>query len=150
MPLVHGHVRALRARHGELPLSRLTQEIVRRLITGMVEDVLAVALARLDEIQPVDADGFRHAGRPILAFSDEMNEQVQAMRGFLFARMYRHARVMSVMRLAEDLVERLFLRLVTAGGARLRRTVCDYIAGMTDRYAIAEYERLFDVATDLR
>ncbi|ESR23537.1 deoxyguanosinetriphosphate triphosphohydrolase [Lutibaculum baratangense] len=164
VPLVRSHVEAIRQRYPDLSLNRLTHEIVRRLITGMVEDALSVAMSRIDAWAPATPDDLRNAGAPVLAFSPAMMEEVDAMRRFLFRRMYRHQRVMAVMDAAERLVEQLYGRLVedprelpgewpsggTLSGEKLRRTVCDYIAGMTDRYAVAEYERLFDAVSELR
>lgn len=164
VPMVARHVGEIRGRYPDLSANRLTHEIVRRLITAMVEDVLQVAIKRIEEFAPATPDDFRAAPEQILVFSGEMMAEVAAMRAFLFTRMYRHERVMAVMREAEQLVERLFEGLLAEPGKlpeewrpeggetpeRLRRIVCDYIAGMTDRYAIAEYQRLFDERPELR
>jgi dGTPase len=100
-----------------------------------------------------------------VAFSEQRRAELAGLRAFLFKSVYRHERVMRVMRSAEAIVEDLFARymrdegaLPAAWGASLKglpeaqraRTIGDYIAGMTDRYALAEHRRLFDATPDLR
>jgi dGTPase len=107
----------------------------------------------------------RHGGRPIAAFSDPMQSELQALRAFLSARVYKHPRIMRIMTDAERVVADLFgvYRRSPealppewrAYAAALRpeayaRHVSDFIAGMTDRYALAEHRRLFDQTPELR
>ena len=97
---------------------------------------------------------------PISAFSESLLPDLLELKDFLFRRMYRHAKVTEVMASAQNLLSRLFAayldeprRLPENWGAsladrdesKLPRAVCDYIAGMTDAYALAEYKRIFDV-----
>ena len=106
----------------------------------------------------------------MVTFSPAMSAADAAIKGFLYPRMYRHERVMRVRREASAVVARLFDRFVSrpadmpgewragaedilatpGGDARFHRLVCDYIAGMTDRYALAEHRRLFGEAPELR
>lgn len=147
----------------------LVHEIIREMIGTMVRDVIEETRRRLDKVDPQSVDDVRHAGMQIVAFSPEMEERVNALRTFLFARMYHHFTVkrvrLKVDRIVKDLFD-AFLdgvdllpdnwqdRVKSAGGEAdktLRaRVVADYIAGMTDRYAIREHERLFDLYWDLR
>jgi dGTPase len=154
--------------HDEAPAldaSRLAHELVRRLITRMIEDVIAETGERLRILAPHSADDVRHAQAAVVAFSPAMAEADRAIKGFLYPRMYRHARVMRIMADAEAVVCALFARyaerahdipaewaqIVDAGddAARLRR-IADFIAGMTDRYALGEHARLFDSTPELR
>jgi dGTPase len=138
---------------------------VRRLITQMIEDVIAETGARLRALAPRAADDVRHAAHPVGAFSPAMAEADRAIKGFLYPRMYRHDRIMRIMGDAERLVGALFARyldrpddmpaewvqIVDSGDAAARsRHIADFIAGMTDRYALMEHARLFDSTPELR
>jgi len=139
-------------------------EAVSGLIGRMVADVLAETGRRLEELKPQSADDIRNAGRATASFSDEMTEQLTVLRKFLFSHMYRHHKVNAVRSQAKRIVRDLFLLykeepevLPPAWFARQEgesmekrmRVICDYIAGMTDRYAIHEHKRLFDLARDM-
>ncbi len=157
------------ARYGALEPARLVNELVRRVITRFVEDAIAESARRLAQAAPARAADVRAQSRPLVDFSPAMADSDRAIKGFLYPRMYRHPRVMKVRREAFGVVARLFdhlaraprdmsgewaatgARMEAAGdAARLKRLVCDYIAGMTDRYALAEHRRLFGSAPDLR
>jgi dGTPase len=105
------------------------------------------------------------ASAPVIAFSPAMQAGIDAMRAFLFERVYRHERVMRVMRQAEGIVTDLFARYMAHGDdmpeawaagtrdlrpAERARIVADFVAGMTDRFAIGEHRRLFDATPELR
>jgi len=143
---------------------RAFYEINRRMITAMIEDVLAASRARIARYEPASPDDVRRAGEPIVAFSPAMLSELQELRKFLFEHVYRHERVMRVMRGAESIVADLFARymadpaamsgdrgarLAQAGDVERTRAIGDFIAGMTDRFAIAEHRRLFDLTPDL-
>lgn len=144
-------------------------EMIREMIGMMVQDVLEESRRRLSELSPQSPDDVRMADKAMVAFSDEMKSKVDELRTFLFARMYRHYTIERIWLKVERIVTDLFTafhknpmllpdnwqrRMKEGGGLedeRLRaRIVCDYIAGMTDRYAIREHERLFDLYWDLR
>jgi len=144
---------------------RRLYEVNRRLVTAMIDDAVAQSRARLEALQPKSPDDVRHAGRPVVAFSESMQAELAALRGFLFARVYRHERVMRIMGAAEAVVADLFRRYAAdvnalpaewrdqapAPGTReYARHIADFIAGQTDRYALAEHRRLFDATPDLR
>jgi dGTPase len=165
VPLIRDILERTHAEHPDLDAGRLVHELVRRLITQMIEDVIAETSQRLRQLAPRSADEVRHAQAPVGGFSPRMAEADRAIKGFLYPRMYRHPRIMSIMRDAEAVVCALFARYAekphdlpaewahTAetedDGARLRR-IADFIAGMTDRYALGEHARLFDSTPELR
>jgi len=145
--------------------ARRLYEVNRRLITLLVNDCIAETRGRLAALGPSSADAVRRAGRAMVAFSDGMKAELDDLRGFLFARVYRHPRVMRIMGDAEDAVVELFRRYVSDKDAlppewsdqapahdaqAYARHVADFIAGQTDRYALAEHRRLFDATPDLR
>ena len=157
-PLAGGPVEAIRKRRGELELSRFIGELVRTLIGAMADDLMAETGRKLSQTQPGSAAAVRAARGPTAGFSPEMAGEVAALRQFLFVRMYRHLRVMSSMDKAKMVVEELFRALSCdpsllpadwaagcgqAGDAATARIVRDYIAGMTDRFALQEYRRIF-------
>jgi len=165
VPLIRDILRQIRKEHPTLDPSRLVHELVRRLITQMIEDVTAETGARLRALAPRSADDVRHAAHPVGAFSPAMAEADRAIKGFLYPRMYRHDRIMRIMGDAERLVCALFARyldrpddlpaewaqIVDSGDAAGRsRHIADFIAGMTDRYALMEHARLFDSTPELR
>jgi dGTPase len=139
-------------------------ELIRRLIGRMIEDVVAESDRRFAAAAPRSADDVRLAGRPLVGFSDAMQTVDAAIKQFLFARMYRHARVMRIMDAAQGIVRDLFRHFMATPAAmpaewaddlspgdlagRARR-VADFIAGMTDRYALMEHARHFDSTAEL-
>jgi dGTPase len=157
--------REIDQRHPGLEAARATNELVRRVITRMVEDVIAVGRQHLTSglyRSPADA---RQAGRTLIGFSEETALADKAIKAFLFTNMYRHARVMAVRSRAARVVRDLFKKLFSetallplewqvgldgAGEDRRARRVADYIAGMTDTFALEEHRRLFDTTPRLR
>lgn len=144
--------------------SRRIHEIVRRSITRMVEDVIREAVGNISELDPQSANDIRMAGRGLVGFSNEMALAEKEVKRFLFARVYRHADVLAVRKLVARIVKDLFRKyqsdpelmphpwnvgLGSLGDTETARRICDYIAGMTDRYAIEEHRRLFDDTPDL-
>ena len=158
------------ARYASLDPARRVNELVRRVITRFVEDVIAESARRIDSANPASAADVRASSTPLVGFSPAMSDVDRAIKGFLYPRMYRHPRVMKVRREAGGVVRRLFDHFVAepaempgewgAAARRILRTpapeprfmrlVCDYIAGMTDRYALSEHRRLFGEAPELR
>lgn len=165
LPAIGGFLDVIEAKYPGLDRHRTIHEITRRLITAMVEDVITAALARLAKLDPHSSDDIRRAGYTVVGFSDEMAAVDAAIKGFLFPRMYRHPEVMRVRRDADRVVKDLFQKYVahpdlmpeewrldldTADQTALARRVGDYIAGMTDRFAIQEHRRWFDDTPELR
>lgn len=152
-------------RYPTLDNTRRIHELTRRLITRFVEDVVNEGKRQISKLDPQSADDIRNADKSVVGFSAEMAAADLSIKGFLYPHMYRHERVMSVRREAERIVQELFARFMsnpnempdewrrevdTEDELQLARHVADYIAGMTDRFAILEYQRLFDVVPDLR
>jgi len=155
----------IRAKYPRLDASRLVHEFIRRLIGLLIEDVIAESGRRLAALMPRSADEVRQASAPIAAFSPGIGEADRAIKAFLKPRMYRHARVMRVMDQAAGVIKNLFARysadpealpvewregLADAEEPARARRIADFIAGMTDRYALAEHARLFDSTPELR
>lgn len=146
---------------------RMTRlEAVRRMIGVMVDDVLMETEARLRADGIGSTDDVRAARRPMVQFSERMLVDLGVLRAFLFERMYRHYRVNRMRSQARRVVSEMFALFMAepdvlppewAAKARVEdetkkaRAVCDYIAGMTDRFAIEEHRKLFnlDLALDL-
>ena len=164
LPIVGEAVRDVRARHPGLDRPRAKQEVIRRIITAMVEDVIDESFRRLEDQLPTSADDVRNAGRALVAFSRETAAADRSIKAFLFSRVYRSEVVMSKMRAAETVVEDLFATYMAKPDAlpeewrdgdvardpqRLARRICDYIAGMTDRFAVGEHRRLCGATPDL-
>jgi len=164
LPLVGAALNRAEKRWPDAARDVLIAEAVSDLIGAMVSDVVAETRANLEAVQPEDADAVRHAGQPIVNFSAEMQTQLSGLRQFLHENMYRHYKVNRARSQAKRIVRALFelffaepetlppewrTRYEGADDARRARIVCDYIAGMTDRYAIAEHDRLFGSGTNL-
>ncbi len=157
-PLVGAHVKAIGGRYGRLESGRLIGEIVRKLMSALIGDMTAETKARLDRVRPNSAAQVRAQPRALVSFSDTMGAELVALKGFLFARMYRHPHVMGSMQKAHAVVTDLFRafsadpKLLPAdwaalcggpGDANTIGVVRDYIAGMTDRFALEEHRRIF-------
>jgi dGTPase len=153
-PLAGPHVRAVTARYGELELSRFIGELIRTLMSALLDDVRAQTQTRLADAAPKSAADIRRAGRALVAFSGPMLDEVHALKKFLYTHMYRHPRVLGSMQRAKAVVTDLFEAFCAdpsllppdwaAGAAKdTGRVVRDYIAGMTDTYALSEYTRVF-------
>jgi dGTPase len=138
--------------------SRLIHESIRRLIDRMVRDLVGETRRRLADSGVKSADSVRGLGHPIAAFSEAMGNHDRALKRFLHQRMYRHKRVNRMSSKARRVVRELF-QLFLAEPARLpaewraqtggsdaerARIVADYLAGMTDRFALDEHRRLVD------
>jgi dGTPase len=165
LPVVDETLREIAAEHPRLDPTRRAHELVRRLITRMIEDVVAQSRRLLVAAEPESVDDVRSAGRPLVAFSAAMAEADRAIKGFLYPRLYRHVRIGRIMDEAAEVVRALFRRFIEvprdlppewfAGhdiGHRegLARQIADYIAGMTDRYAMVEHARLFGFTPELK
>ncbi len=165
VPMVGDIVREIDAGHAQLEPDRRTHETARRIITRMIEDATDESRRRLSALAPRSATDVRNAGRAMVGFSPAMVQADKDIKGFLYPRMYRHGKVMRVMGDAEGVVSDLFghfskhpADLPAEWGEgidavnesdRVRR-IADYIAGMTDRYALVEHARWFRTTPELR
>jgi dGTPase len=137
---------------------RRRHEALRRVFGRMVEDVIAVARNRLDAAQPKSVDDIRHMGTTIIRFSKPLYQELKAIRSFLFTRMYRAPSVMIERAKVTTVINDLFPLFMQNPGllpeewradveaaqdaTALARIVADYVAGMTDRFALQEHARL--------
>lgn len=159
VPLVGPIMSRLLGDHPDLEASRLIYETVRSLITAMVADLLAETRTRLADANPASVEAVRAASHPLAAFSEGMAANDRAFKEFLFPNMYRHYKVNRMTSKARRVVKDLFNLFIEeprllppdwqAGcdaprGHKTARRVADYIAGMTDRFALDEHSRLFD------
>jgi len=158
VPLVGPVFAEVAARYPGLDEGRLIHESIRRAIDRMVRDLVAETTRRLVASGVKSSDEVRGLGHPVAAFSDEMRSHDRALKRFLFERMYRHSRVNRMTLKARRVVRELFQLFlaepeclpgewrVPAGTSApaTARIVADYLAGMTDRFALDEHRRLFD------
>jgi dGTPase len=165
LPLIGDILGQIAAQHPRLEPGRHAHELVRRLITLMIEDVIAQSRRSLVELAPETVDAARRAGRPLVGFSPAMAAADRAIKDFLYPRLYRHARIARIMGEAKELVGRLFAYYIDTpddlpadwlGGlgpsdaASRALRIADFIAGMTDRYAMVEHTRIFGETPELR
>ncbi|WP_438748700.1 deoxyguanosinetriphosphate triphosphohydrolase [Pararhizobium sp. O133] len=166
IPFLAALMREVRDKYPGLEANRFTHEIMRRQITAMVEDVITVAQKNLREVNPQSAADVRAADRVMAGFSEAMFQTDQQIKKMLMTRIYRHPEVMRVRANAALIVTDLYNAFMAdpremqkhywidqiAGMAEpaKARHVGDYLAGMTDTYAIAVHRRLFDHTPDLR
>jgi len=159
VPLVGPVFHGVASRYPGIEEPRLIHESIRRLIDRMVGDLIGETSRRLGHIAPGSVDEVRALNAPIVDFSDEMRRNDRALKEFLFERMYRHHRVNRMSSKAHRVVHDLFAlylaepqrlphewRELAAGPdePRTARVAADYLAGMTDRFALDEHHRLFD------
>jgi dGTPase len=165
IPAAAAIIAEIRAAFQELDEARVAHEFVRRLIGLLIEDLVAETARRLAKLDPHSADGVRGAPAAVAAFSPQTANAESVIKVFLKERMYRHERIQRVMNEAARVVRELFARysthpgdlppewgegLVHVGEHDRARHIADFIAGMTDRYALAEHAQLFDSTPELR
>ena len=140
---------------------RWLNEAIRRMLSAQVYDVIGTTGEALADRKPADVDAVRHSPAPLVGFSDGMRAESQALKRFLFSQLYRHPQVMQTTGQAQQIVRELFDIYMArpeemkpafaaraaagddrAGQAHHARTVADFIAGMTDRFAGSEHQRL--------
>jgi dGTPase len=164
VPFLADILTTVRLRWPDLDQSRITHELQRRIITVLVEDVIDESFARIGAAKVTAAGDIRALGQAVVGFSDLTFGHVKSLRAFLFPRLYRNARIMADMQRAEQQVEAMFACFMEEPGkmpdewahgltgadpeVRAAR-IGDFIAGMTDRYAIETHRRLFDDTGDM-
>jgi dGTPase len=165
MPLTETIIADIGAHYPALDDVRRGAELVRELISYLIGAVISETEKRLAEAQPQSAHDVRRHREPMVAFSAAVALEEAAIKGFLKQRMYRHARVMRVMGEAEGILFDLFARYQASPGdlpaewiggtereseGERARRIGNFMAGMTDRFALMEHQRLFDSTPDLR
>lgn len=161
LPVVGEALSAARFSSLDVPPPRLRHEMLRRVIDAMVLDLIEESRRRLAKLDPSGPDAIRRHKHRAISFSGPMEDANQAIKDFLFAKMYRHWRVNRMSEKAKRLTEEVFRLLHTTpsllpgdwraragegGSVRAAQTVADYVAGMTDRYAMDEHRRLTDIS----
>jgi dGTPase len=155
VPLFAHHAREVRAQFPQIGERRMVNETVRRMINALIVDLATETARRIEAVRPASIDDVRRAG-PLAAFSAEAREEADALKSFLLHNLYRHYRVMRMTTKARRVVTELFRafhdepRLLPLDHqARVAedkaRAIADYVAGMTDRYAMKEHQRLFAI-----
>jgi dGTPase len=163
VPLVQRHFEQVMSLYPDLQGRRRVHETVRRIVNEVVIDVIQSSAERLLQADPLDIDAVRVQSQPLIGMSEAMRAQHLELKHFLREQVYRHQRVLRMTTKARRVVRELYgvfmedIKLMPAeyrdnaqraqehdGLSGRARIVADYIAGMTDRYAIVEYSRLFD------
>ncbi|ARR52765.1 deoxyguanosinetriphosphate triphosphohydrolase [Rhizorhabdus wittichii DC-6] len=155
-PLIRSNWNRVRARYPDVPTERLVGELVREQIGCMVNDLLDESRRRLDEAAPRSVEAVRAAGRPLIGFSEAMAAREKALTRFMYANLYHHPQQIDIAaRMAEviaglaavykadpALMPDKWRESLPAAEPALTRHIGDFIAGMTDRYALSRYEEL--------
>jgi dGTPase len=143
----------------DAPADRIGSEIIRRVINLMITDVVEETRRRIAVLKPQDVSDIRKATQPVVFFSDRMRALNQETRDFLFGRMYRHWRVNRTSLKSKRVLQVMFAllhgqpdmlppawaaRAGEPGSSAAARAVCDWLAGMTDKFALEEHRRLTD------
>ncbi|SDN83464.1 deoxyguanosinetriphosphate triphosphohydrolase [Phyllobacterium sp. OV277] len=164
VPLTGDILRGVREKYPVLDEVRTAHEIVRRQITIMVEDVIRTAQSNIDALQPQTVDDIHNAGRMLIGFSGAMREKEKLLKAFLYKNLYFHESVVRIRKSADKIVRDLFDAYMADeqtmpegwrdgqkqdGLAARARLVADFLAGMTDTYAVREHRRLFDHTPEL-
>jgi dGTPase len=162
LPIFGRQLRNVEERYPGISGRRLVNEVVRRMINDIVVDLIESTAARLRDVSPRDIDAVRLHGSALVEMSEGKRAEHLQLKQFLRDQLYRHFRVQRMTRKARAVVQQLFEAFMDdvllmpdehrlsaqrleaeAGAAGRARAVADYVAGMTDRYAISEHERLF-------
>ncbi len=160
LPLVAPCFGEVDTAYPNLDPTRRRHEALRRFFGVLVEDVIAYATTALGALDPASPQDIRHAGRAMVRFSDQVFADLKEVRAFLFIRMYRAPRVVETRAIVTDVVNDLFPHMMAhpyqlprqwqaevraaQDDTTLARLVCDYIAGMTDRFALQTHRRIFN------
>ena len=162
LPIVGDVFRGVKIEYPHLSDRMVTYEAVRQLIGIWINDLVRETGRRAKRLNPASAAEVRALGEPLVTFSEELSDKQRALRAFLFERMYKHYKVNRMRSKAKKILAELFdgftaepetlpapWRQDATQADRMRRAriVCDYIAGMTDGYAIEEHRRLCDLAS---
>jgi dGTPase len=157
VPFLADLLASIRLHHPNLDKARTTHELQRRIITKLVEDAIHQTWRNIEQLGIKNGKDIRDAARPVVSFSKDMQTNVQSLRAFLYPKLYRHPRIMAEMTKAERMVEDLFQHFLkkpsdlpdewqaefaTLNPQQRAILIADFIAGMTDRYAIDMHSQL--------
>jgi dGTPase len=165
--LFHDHYRPMRKKRARMSPRVLVHEAVRQMINQVVTDLIENSAASIEEAAPADIEAVRARRKPLIGFSAGIGKEHAELKQFLGERLYRHPRVLAMTERARGIVTGLFERYLqdprampaehSAAASRMKkadqgvgraRAVADYVAGMTDRYAISAYRRLVDATLE--
>jgi dGTPase len=149
------HLASVKREFPDLQERRLIHETVRRMINTLVTDLTGESDRRIHARQPADLEAVR-AGEALISFSDEIKREQRELQSFLRKNLYKHYRVQRMSNKAKRIVRELFSAFLddpqllppefqARAAEDTPRAIADYVAGMTDRYAIKEYRRIFTV-----
>ena len=155
-PLVRSNWDRVRVRYPDVPVARLLGELVREQIGCMVNDLLAESRRRLEEVAPRSVEDVRAAGRAVIGFSDEMAAREKALTRFMYANLYHHPQQIDIAERTGKVIAALaaayredpsrlpanWRATLPTNEPGLTRHIGDFIAGMTDRYALSRYREL--------
>lgn len=159
LPLLGDIIRDLTGKHPMISIQRISHEVLRRLMSAMVSDVLATTRANLKQYNIQTPEDVRSAGRMLVHFSPEMEVVHRSLKTYLFKNVYRHYKVNRMTSKARRVVKELFDFFLAepnclpsvwyaqtdgAGTQVTAELIADFIAGMTDRFALDEHARIFD------
>lgn len=155
VPIVAHHYRTVRQQWPDIPDKRAVAETIRQMINTLIMDVTTTTLAKIRAADPASAEQAKLCG-PLVAFSPEIRAQADELKRFLLKELYRHYQVARMTGKAKRVVRALFEAFLSEPGllpleyrrddrASQARAIADYIAGMTDRYAMLEHRRLFQM-----
>jgi dGTPase len=158
VPMAGRTLAQVRARHGNLPDAPLVYEMNRRMIASMVEDVLRETRARIADAKPATIEDIRTAGAPLAQFSERMAADIAELRRFLFAKVYKHPAIVARMTEAQRILKELYAYFAEhpeamhlepgreaecADPIARQRAAGDFVAGMTDMFALKTHAQLF-------
>jgi len=159
LPVVGAILADIETQHGRLVMGRLTHELNRRLISYFVQDVLVTTSSLLKKLKPETVDDIRTAGFASACHSKKVAQELAALRAFLMTHSWRHYKVNRMTSKSKKQLTALFERLLSENNLMptewqtkmaddnkeaKARIIADYVASMTDRYALLEYERIFE------
>lgn len=166
VPFVNRSYQAVKSEYPDLPSNRVRYEVVRRMITVYVNDLIEHSLQNLSEHQPDSVDAVRAMRKPMIQFSSPVHQETKVLKEFLFTNLYRHYQVNRMVFKATTVIQEQFDAYMRkpqllphkhqallkaaekqSGEVGKVRVIADYIAGMTDRYAISEHDKLFNPKT---
>lgn len=152
---------AVKLRYPDLRGKILNYQIIRHIINAQITDLITQTTANLEALKPAAPDDIRSTPKKICSFSPEMKSKHDDLKKFLYKNMYEHHRVKRMEEKAREVIEKLFHKFLEAPdlmpsnihahfkrekqNGNEKRIICDYVAGMTDRYALEEYDRLFNL-----
>ena len=163
VPLAGRMIAIVRARHGDLAAGPLVYEMTRRMIAAMVQDVLCETKARIADAKPSSIENVRVWRAPLAQFSEQMATDIAELRRFLFAKVYKHPAIVTKMTEAQAVLRDLYAHFVEhpdemhlepqrdadlQDPAARQRAAGDFVAGMTDMFALKTHAALFGPPSD--